>query len=150
MSFVFDSPRRIGHMSIIDGGWNTMEATTPEGKIVTFKFPASGENSAQIVRINLVVTKMRILINDGGGISEIGIFTPTQATHALSPEARSHLAKKSPLAELIPYLEFDLSYYLTTRINEIYGRDSSSCLYNKWVYIIVEMNAVKTLPTTTC
>ena len=149
MSFVFDSPRRIGHIRIIDGS-NTLEATTPDGKIVSFKFPSFGENAAQMLHLDIVVTKMRMIISGGGGISEIGIFTPTLAKHALSPESRSYIAKKSPLEELIPYLEFDLSYYLTTRINEIYGRDSSSCLYNKWVYILVQMNAVQNLPNSSC
>ena len=149
MSFVFDSPRRIGHIRIIDGS-NTLEATTPDGKIVSFKFPSFGENAAQMLHLDIVVTKMRMIISGGGGISEIGIFTPTQANHALSPESRSYIAKKSPLEELIPYLEFDLSYYLTTRINQIYGGVSSSCLYNKWVYIVVQMNAVKNAPRSSC
>jgi hypothetical protein len=149
LSFVFDSPKRIGHIGIIDG-WNTLEATTPEGKIVTFTFPAFGKNAAQMLHLDIVVKKMRVLVHHGGGFSEIGVFTPTTAKHALSPEARSYIAKKSPLEEYIPYIEFDLSYYLTTRINEIYGRDSSSCLYNKWVYIGVKLDAVKKPPTTTC
>jgi hypothetical protein len=149
IEFIFDSPRRIGHIAMIDGS-NTLEAVTPGGKTVVFKFPSFGENAAQMLHLDIVVTKMRMILSSGGGISEIGIFTPTVAEHALSPEARSHIAKKSPLEEYIPYLEFDLSYYLTTRINSIYGRDSSSCLYSKWVYIDVQMNAVKNVPSSIC
>jgi hypothetical protein len=131
-------------------GSNKLEVTTHDGKTIVFNFPSLGENAVQRLRINLVVTKMRMILNGGGGLSEIGIFVPTEASHALSPEARSYLAEERPFEELIPYLELDLSIYLTTRINEIYGRDSSSCLYSKYIIIDVEMNAVNQPPTTTC
>jgi hypothetical protein len=152
MAFSFDSPTRIGHIGIIDNksGLNSLEVLTADGKTSVLQFMSYGDNSAQLLHVDLVVMKMRVIIISSGGISEIGIFTPTTAKHALSPEARSYIAKKSPLEEYIPYLEFDLSYYLTRRINDLYGRDTSSCLYNKWAMIDVQMDAVKSQPTSIC
>jgi hypothetical protein len=149
ISFIFDSPKRIGHIAMIDGS-NTIEAVTPDGKIVQFKFPSEEGNSAHMLHLDIAVKKIKMILSGGGGISEIGIFTPTKAEHALSPEARSHIAKKSPLQEYIPYLEHDLSYYLTTRINDMYGQVASSCLHSKWVEIHVQMEAVKQLPNNIC
>jgi hypothetical protein len=152
ISFTFDSPTRIGHIGIINlsEDSNRVELVTSDGETKVLDFTSPGKNAAQLLHVDYVVTKMTVDMESSGGISEIGIFTPTEAKQALSPKARSYIGKKSPLEEYIPYLEFDLSYYLTRRINDLYGRVSSSCLYNKWTTIDVQMEAVPSLPKKTC
>ena len=87
-----------------------------------------------------------MVLKSYGAVTELGIFTPTTAKQALSDTARSYIRNKNPFAELIPYLEFDLSYYLTRHINSVFGANSTSCLYRKWVTIDVQMEAVPKLP----
>jgi hypothetical protein len=150
--FTFASPTRIGHLALLNVyfGKHTLEIVTSKGNNVIVAYNGLGDNGVQLVHVDQVVKRIKILMGSMGAVTEVGIFTPTQASQALSPEARSYIQNKDPLAEYIPYLEFDLSYYLTRRINDIFGRMTSSCLYNKWVNIDVQMESVSALPSTTC
>ena len=149
--FIFASPTRVGHIGIMGStgaGW--LEVQTYDGKNVKIAFTGLGDNGVQIVHVDYDVKRIKVVTSTNGAVTEIGIFTPTTATEALSPTARSYLKNKNPFAELIPYLEFDLSYYLTRHINEVFGRDNKSCLFNKWVNINVKLDSVKNQPSTTC
>jgi hypothetical protein len=148
----FASPTRVGHLALMNVyfGKRSLEIVTAKGKTVSIDFDGLGDNGVQEVHVDMVVKRIKILMGYMGTVTEIGIFTPTTAIQALSPEARSFIQNKDPLAEYIPYLEFDLSYYLTRRINDIFGRMPSSCLYNKWVNIDVQMESVSKLPTKMC
>jgi hypothetical protein len=150
--FTFASPTRIGHLALMNVyfGKHDLQLVTPQGKNVSVAFYGLGNNGVQLVHVDQVVKQIKIHMGSMGAVTEVGIFTPTQASQALSPEARSYIQNKDALAEYIPYLEFDLSYYLTRRVNDIFGRITSSCLFHKWVNIEVQMDSVANLPRTTC
>ena len=146
--FSFASPTRVGHIALMnvddESAW--IEIVTFNGKDVRIDFDGLGINSIKTIHIDLVVKKLKVVLKSYGAVTELGIFTPTTAKQALSDTARSYIRNKNPFAELIPYLEFDLSYYLTRHINSVFGANSTSCLYRKWVTIDVQMEAVPKLP----
>jgi hypothetical protein len=152
--FSFDSPTRVGHLGLMSmsevPGSNWIDVLTHDGKEIRIDFEGLGENSVQLVYVRHVVKKVELVMRKGGAVTEIGLFTPTTAEEALSAEARSYIQSKSPFQEYIPYLEFDLSYYLTRHINNVFGMDVASCLYGKWVNVDVQMQAVPVLVNRTC
>jgi hypothetical protein len=152
--FSFDSPTRIGHLGLMSmstvNGTAWIEVLTHDGKNLRIDFEGLGENSVQVVHVDHVVKNVELVMRSGGAVTEIGLFTPTAAEEALSSMARSYIKSKSPFEEYIPYLEFDLSYYLTRHINDVFGRDEAFCLFGKWVNIDVHIEAVPVLSNTTC
>lgn len=143
ITFQFESSARIGHIGIVGVSGGYAELETPDG-VLNITFTSAGTNAAQSIPIGAVVTEMTVHLTSSAGISEIGIFTPTLAKHALSPALRSRMAK-TLFEEYVPYLEFELSYYLTWRLNQKYGLDASSCLYKKWATCDVQLKAVSSL-----
>jgi hypothetical protein len=152
IAFTFDSPTRVGHLGILDmdQGTSWLEVLTADARTLRLNFTGFGDNSAQLVHVDLLVKKLKVVMTEAGGVTEIGIFRPTTAKEALSPKSRSYIAQKSPLEEYIPYLEFDISYYLTTRINALFGVKAGSCLYGKWAVVDVQIEAVQKMPITSC
>jgi hypothetical protein len=152
IAFTFDSPTRIGHLGILDMeyGRSWLEILTVDDRTLKLNFTGFGENSAQLIHVDFLVKRMKVVMTEAGAVTEIGIFRPTNASEALSRESRSYIAKKSPLAEYLPFLEFDISYYLTTQINDLFGRKAGSCLFGKWVSIDVQLDAVPSLADADC
>ena len=150
--FTFDSPTRVGHLGLLDmdQGTSWLEILTADARTLRLNFTGFGDNSAQLVHVDLLVKKLKVVMMEAGGVTEIGIFRPTTAKEALSPQSRSYIAQKSPLEEYIHYLEFDISYYLTTRINALFGTKAGSCLFGKWAVVDVQMEAVDKMPNTRC
>jgi hypothetical protein len=149
--FTFESPTRVGHIGIMGStGTSWLEVESYNGDAILLNFTGLGDNGVQIVHVDYVVERIKVVMTSPGAVTEIGIFTPTTASQALSATARSFLQNKSPFAELIPYLEFDLSYYLTRHINEVFGTDTNSCLFDKWVTIDVKLESVEKKPSTKC
>jgi hypothetical protein len=151
--FAFDSPTRVGHIGIMgtdEGSKSWLDIETHEGDAIQLDFTGLGDNGVQIVHVDYAVKNIQVVMATPGAITEIGIFTPTKANQALSAKARSYIENKNPFAELIPYLEFDISYYLTRHINAEFGRDTKSCLLDKWVTIDVTLNSVEKKPSTKC
>jgi hypothetical protein len=153
IQFAFRSATRVGHVGLMDmdNGKSYLEVTKRSGKTYRINYTGLGDNSVQLIPVDDVVKTIKLVMTTGGGaVTEIGIFTPTKAEEALSPEARSYIRKKQPFTEYIPYLEFDLGYYLTRDVNEHFGRDQSSCLYGKWANIDVHIVAVPKQPSPAC
>jgi hypothetical protein len=150
--FSFDSPTRVGHIGVIDiergAGWLEIQTTDYVNSKVTFT--GQGSNGVQIVPVSEVVRQIKVVMVGGGAVTEVGIFTPSTAQEALSPTLRSYIRKMAPFEEYIPYLEFDLSYYLTRKINELYRLNTESCLYRKWADIDVRITALPKPPSVIC
>ena len=152
IAFTFDSPTRVGHLGIldIDEGSSWLEVLTADMKTMRLDFTAFGDNSAQLIHVDQLVRRLKVVLKGSGAVTEIGIFRPTNAEEALSPELRSYIANKSPVAEYLPYLEFDISFYLTTKINELFGRKAGSCIYGKWVVVDVQLDYTPNLRNIAC
>jgi hypothetical protein len=152
--FSFDSPTRIGSIGLMDvtdrtdaQGW--IECTDREGKTSKISFTGLGSNSIQTVVVDKIVKKVTVVLKLGGAVRFIKIWTPKTAEEALSPETKLFLANRS-FVQYIPHLEFDLSYFLTRQINDKFGRNPASCLFDKWADISVKLKPVSKLGSLQC
>lgn len=152
ITFTFESPTRVGHIGLMDmdKGKSWLELLTVDNVMKRIDFVGLGDNSVQQVHVDEDVRELKLVMKAGGAVTEIGIFTPKTADEALSDKARSYIAESAPFEEYIPYLEYDLSYYLTRHINAEYLGDQNSCLYGKWVDVAVTLEAVSTKPESSC
>jgi hypothetical protein len=154
--FSFDSPTRIGSIGLMDvtdrtddhaQGW--IMYTDVEGKSFKISFKGLGANSIQTVVVDKIVKKVTVVLKLGGAVRFIKIWTPKTLSEALSKEAKLFLANRS-FVQYIPFLEFDLSYFLTRQINAKFGRNPASCLFDKWADITVKLKQVSTLASLQC
>jgi hypothetical protein len=101
------------------------------------------------LQVDKVVKEITVVLKAGGAVRNNAIYTPTTAAEAMSAEARLFLQNHN-FVQYIPQFEFDLSYFLTRRINAKFGRDTSSCLFDKWADLSVKVNQVSSPASLTC
>jgi hypothetical protein len=123
--------------------------TDEKGFSFKISFKGLGANSIQTVVVDKIVKKVTVVLKLGGAVRFIKIWTPKTLSLALSPETKLFLANRS-LVQYIPFLEFDLSYFLTRQINAKFGRDPASCLFDKWADFTVKLEQVSTLASLQC
>jgi hypothetical protein len=147
--FAFASTTRIGHIGLmgVANGTATITVLTHDKQKIIIPFEGLGNNSVQQVHIDYAVKNVRVVFRGPGAVTEIGIFAPTTANEAISYRSgQSYLRNVSLFQEYIPYLEFDLSYYLTRKINDQFGAVPGHCLEQTWVRVDVMLSHAESLP----
>lgn len=154
--FTFASPTRIGKVGLMDvrsyvnkGRKGLIRYKNIFGTEKQISFLGLGANSVQNVVVDKVVKELRVVLKEGGAVRNIEISRPENAVDSLAADSLKFLAN-SVFTEYIPRLEFDLSYGLTSQINKIFGQQDTSCLFNKWVNITVNLSAVTSEPKLEC
>lgn len=148
--FQFKSPTRIGHIGVMgvkNGTTSIVNVLTSDGEQIEIPYEGLGDNSVQQVHIGLSVRNVRVVLIGSAAVTEIGVFTPRTAQEALSYRSgESYTRNVSLFDEYVPYLEFDLSYYLTRKVNNVFGSINGGCLENSWVHIDVTLEKVTEIP----
>ena len=147
--FTFLSPTRVVHMGLmgIEEGTATMQVMTDKNQTIDIPIAGLGDNSVEQVHIGYVVQHIQLTLTGPGAVTEIGIFTPLNASEAVFYDPKANFTYNISLfEEYIPYLQFDLSYYLTRRINRLFGSIPGGCLEDTWIQIDVNLEKVKEIP----
>ena len=152
--FSFHSPTRIGTIGLMDvsdraDAQGLITYMDVYGQSFKISFKGLGGNSIQTVAVDKIVKKVTVQLKLGGAVRFIKIWTPKTAEDALSKQSKLFLANRS-FVQYIPFLEFDLSYFLTRQINDKFGRNPASCLFDKWADITVKLKQVSTLASLQC
>jgi len=152
IKFAFTAVTRIGHIAVIDMKYDQGSVTIEDRNNNKYNilFNGTGLNGVQIVPISQHVRSLQLNMYGSGAVVEIGIFSPSTSGEAISPRMRSYIKDKAPFQEIIPVLEYDLSYYLRSKLSDKYRTISSSCLYNKWFEIDVKVVQMPRNTTLSC
>jgi hypothetical protein len=131
----------------IFNGTASIEIITHDDQNITIPVGGLGANSVQQVHIGYALFTLRVILHGPGAVTEIGVFAPATAVEALSYRSgQSYASDISLFDEYLPYLEFDISYYLTRKVNDVFGAASGGCLTDAWAQIDVALEKVKGLP----
>jgi hypothetical protein len=148
--FSFDSITRIGHIGLmgVANGTASVEIAFDDFRSITIPVEGLGTNSVQQVDIGYAIRTLSVTLSGPGAVTEIGIFTPRTAAEAISYRGDQPYTNNVTLFdEFVPYLEFDLSYYLTRKVNNLFGSAKGGCLSENWAEIDVTLEKVSALPT---
>lgn len=144
LTFTFLSPTRIGSITLlgIRRGTASIRILTDDGQDVLIPVQGLGRNSVEQVHIGYRVQNLKVVMQEegNGAVTEIGLFVPSN-----QPEASS-AQNASLFQEYIPYIQFDLSYYMTNKINDLFGSVQGGCLQDTFVQIDVVLTEVSELP----